>query len=388
MTKHHSSLSKLVSLKVSQNSKITITLVYAVALLAFELFFPVSFLISTPFAVVAYLVMKSFGISSLNLLGSSVIINGTPVDFTDLCTGMPAIVLGALFMWVGKISKKRIFAFSLSLILLNISRLALVAHLLAANNYDVAATAHNLSYAALTAAVLIVMVQSLRRSIPWLLFIRSARKSTGKKPLKKPRHLRNKKAVSPLIATVLLVGIAIVASVLVAGWTMGWFRGAGGAVLDGSQTRIYIDPATGKGKIHLHIANSGTGSASIRAVNITGEKTVIITFDTTTAGSYKPAVTAPTGYTWGTSDVTISLAGSTPGVAISDDDSVGANLGVLNLPANSYADIVLEFTSTTANHNLNGVFNLGGSYRGTFWPKAGTGASPTDFTVRIESYAP
>lgn len=206
--------------------------------------------------------------------------------------------------------------------------------------------------------------------------------------MKVPKRLRNKKAVSPLIATVLLVGIAIVASVLVAGWTMGWFRGAGGAVLDGSQTRIYLDPASGKGKIHLRIANVGTSSALIRAINITGEKNVIVTFDTTTAGSYKPAVTAPTGYTWGTADMTVSLVGSTPGVAISDDDSIGTNLGVLNLPANSWADIVLEFTSTTANHNLNGVFSLGGSYRGTVWPKTGTGASPTDFTVRVEAYSP
>ncbi len=204
--------------------------------------------------------------------------------------------------------------------------------------------------------------------------------------MKKLRSSGNKKAVSPLIATVLLVGIAIVTSVLVAGWVYGWFRGAGGAVLDASQTRIYLDTATGKGKIQYHIVNSGTGSASIRAINITGDQKFIVTFDTTTAGSYKPMLTVPSGYTWGTSEVTVSLVGSTPSVAIINDPSIGANLGVLNLPANSYADIVLEFTSVTANHNLAGVFILGSSYRGTIWPKTGTGASPTDFTIRVESY--
>ncbi len=159
-------LSKLFSLKVSQNGKIAIVLVYALALLTFELFYPVSFIISRPFAIVVYLLMKSFSIPSLSLIHSSVIINETMIDFTDLCTGVPVMILTALFMWVGKISKGHILALSLSLLLLNISRAVLVAHLLVASSYDVAAAAHNLSYTMLTATVLTVMVYSLSRSIP------------------------------------------------------------------------------------------------------------------------------------------------------------------------------------------------------------------------------
>lgn len=369
------------------NVKIIIVLIYALALLLFELFSPASFLISIPLAQLVHLTIHSLGIAS-SRTGASIWIGEAKIDFTDLCTGIPATILVALFMWIGSFSARAALGTASLLILFNVLRSIAVAYLLSTYGYPAAALAHNLSYLLLTVITIAVMWVSVSRVLPRRWFKRRLSNALGCKTMKMLRHLRNRRAISPLIATVLLLGIAIVASIGVAGWVFGWFRGTGGAVLEGIQSRVYFDPATGKGKIHLRIANTGTGSAQIRAINITGEQSINIVFDTS-GSPYVPKPEAPEGKTWTlNTHYRVALVGSVPTVAITDDDSVGTDLGALNLPANSWADIVLKWTSTTAENNLAGMLTLGATYRGTIWPKTGTGASPTDFTVRIESYIP
>lgn len=366
------------------NIKVTVVLIYALTLLLFELSSPASILISIPLAQLIHLMICSLGIAS-SITGASMWIGGMRIDFTDLCTGIPATVLVALFMWIGSFSTRAILGVASTLILFNVLRSIVVAYLLFTSGYSTAALAHNLSYLLLTMIVIAVMWISVSHVLPFLRF-KSITSNPRRRIMKALKRLRSRRAVSPLIATVLLIGIAIVASVAVAGWTFGWFRGTGGAVLEGMQSRVYFDPATGKGKIQLRIANTGTGSAQIRAINITSG--IAILFDTSDS-PYVPKPEGPDDKTW-TLDThyTVALVGSSPTVAITDDDAVGEDLGVLNLPMNSWADIIVEWTSTTAENNLTGLLTLGGSYRSTIWPKTGTGTSPTDFTVRVESYTP
>lgn len=180
--KSPSSSTKSFSLEVSQNVKIAIVLGYSLVLLVFELFFPVSFLISTPFARLVYLIVQSLGITSLKLAGSSIIIHEVSIDFTDLCTGVPAITLAVLFMWVGSFSKRRILTATVSLILFNVLRSVFVVYLLFIDSYTVAMVAHNATYTALTVVVAALMVRSLTQLIPWRLFKNPLLNSSGKNP--------------------------------------------------------------------------------------------------------------------------------------------------------------------------------------------------------------
>jgi hypothetical protein len=206
----------------------------------------------------------------------------------------------------------------------------------------------------------------------------------GKTTMKMWTKLRQKRAVSTLMATLLIAGLTIGLAIIVAGITTGWFRGTGGGVLDASQTRVYFDPSTGKGKIQIHIANTGTGSAQIRSINITAESPIQIVFDASDPDSskWKPKTYAPTGKV----DSVAVIVGSSASVGLTKIGT--SNYAALNLPSTSHVDIVIEYNSATKTENLDGVVRLGSTYRGTIWPVAGTGASPTDFTVRIEPLVP
>ena len=174
--------SKSRSLRTPQNIKIAIVLFYSLVLLVFELFFPVSFLISTPFARLVYLIVRLLGITSLKLAGSSIIIHETSIDFTDLCTGVPAIMLAVLFMWVGSFSKRRILTATVSLILFNVLRSVFVVYLLFIDSHTVAMITHNASYIVLTLVVAALMFYSLAQLIPWRLFKRAPLNPSGKNP--------------------------------------------------------------------------------------------------------------------------------------------------------------------------------------------------------------
>ena len=186
--------------------------------------------------------------------------------------------------------------------------------------------------------------------------------------------LRSKRGVSPLLATVMLIVVVIAVGLAVAAMTMGWFKGAGTAQLEASQSSIYMDQSTGKGKMVIHIHNVGTATARIKSVNITAVEAVDIYFATggkVTLKS-KSKITAIDG----------TIIGSTPSVAV---DSTG----VLVLPSQSSVDLIWDVDKIDGGTGKTfvGVFNVGVTYRGTVWPPAGAG-STTDFTVRVEALVP
>jgi hypothetical protein len=187
--------------------------------------------------------------------------------------------------------------------------------------------------------------------------------------------LRGKCAVSPLMAIVITILIVLAVGLAVAAMTMGWFKGAGTAQLEASQSSIYMDQSTGKGKMVIHIHNVGTATARIKSVNITAVESVQIYFATGDKVRLKAGTVIATA-------IDGTIIGSTPSVAV---DSTG----VLVLPSQSSVDLIWDVDKIdgSSGHTFVGVFNVGVTYRGTVWPPAGAG-STTDFTVRVEALVP
>ena len=103
-------------------------------------------------------------------------------------------------------------------------------------------------------------------------------------------NIRNRKAISPLITTLLLIAIAVAASVLTYSWVMSMV----GSQSAQAQTQVRIDTitwvkggnATGAwSKFDLLIRNTGSVAAQVESVSIR----------TNTAGSTASVWTAPAG---------------------------------------------------------------------------------------------
>ena len=95
------------------------------------------------------------------------------------------------------------------------------------------------------------------------------------------KTMRNRKAVSPVIATLLLIAIAVAASVVTYSWVMSMVKTQGGQ----AQTSIRIDEvlfgleATNKNGIKITIRNTGSVAAVIQTVYVYKGDTQILKQD-------------------------------------------------------------------------------------------------------------
>ena len=84
----------------------------------------------------------------------------------------------------------------------------------------------------------------------------------------------NRRAISPVIATIIIVAVTIAIAIAVAGWLMGLW-GSYGAV---EQLTVMPDSTLSGTTLTLHVKNTGTKSAVITKVEIVGLETVTTTF--------------------------------------------------------------------------------------------------------------
>jgi flagellin-like protein len=175
------------------------------------------------------------------------------------------------------------------------------------------------------------------------------------------RLLKSRRAISPLIATVLLLGLTIVTGVLVIGMTTDWFRGASNIeAVDTSKTMAYMDQSTGKGKLIIVLKNTGTSPLRLYRIAISCKiDPATITFD---GIGNVPQVSNSTVVATG------SLYGSSTSVAIITSGSTK----ILIIPSGQTATIEFSFTGGT-NSKMTDLFNVGGSYRAMIYSASGAG---------------
>jgi len=104
--------------------------------------------------------------------------------------------------------------------------------------------------------------------------------------------LRNKKGVSPIIATLLLIVIAVAAAVVTYSFVMGFIGGVGPA--GGGQAAFVVDSYSVNPSVNatVYIRNTGTKTVTLAAVYINGTPVTAITETTPGPGSpdaWKPA---------------------------------------------------------------------------------------------------
>ncbi len=80
--------------------------------------------------------------------------------------------------------------------------------------------------------------------------------------------MRKMRAISPVIATIIIVAVAVALAIAVVGWIMGLWSGFTGTETLQIYPDSYIDAANGV--LYLHLKNSGGGTAEIYKVVVSG----------------------------------------------------------------------------------------------------------------------
>lgn len=94
--------------------------------------------------------------------------------------------------------------------------------------------------------------------------------------------LKSKKAISPILATLLLIVIAVAAIVVTYAWIMTYMTSAGqqgGVILYKANVRFYDD--NGTKKIDIDVGNSGTSDTQIIQVYIGNSSSALVNQTTT-----------------------------------------------------------------------------------------------------------
>jgi flagellin-like protein len=179
--------------------------------------------------------------------------------------------------------------------------------------------------------------------------------------LKTPR--RGIKAISPVVATIILLAVAISLAVAFAGMIYAWYGGVTSIVrLDTSDTRVILRTSDGYLKIQLSIRNLGASAIQISKIIIDSEAGPgIVTFSPGTLGgaflSIKGETISGTIY-------------ATNGVAV---DSTNR----LTIPSGGIATAVFIKASGGGSY-----FTVGNSYHGTIQYAGGA----VDFQFFVESW--
>jgi len=115
----------------------------------------------------------------------------------------------------------------------------------------------------------------------------------------------SRKAVSPVIATLLMIAVAVAASVIVYVWSaglLGTLMGGGGAQVKEQLIMEAYDWATSDTTLTLYLRNVGSSSLNITAIYVGGEPSSSITGTT----ALDPG---------GSTDLDCAVTAGTPGVA-------------------------------------------------------------------------
>ncbi len=88
------------------------------------------------------------------------------------------------------------------------------------------------------------------------------------------KHMNTRKAISPILATVIIIAVTLVIAIGVIGWIMGIWGSFGTT----ESLQIYPDSnitiSGGSKTLYLHVKNTGTAAATIKKVEIVGVETV------------------------------------------------------------------------------------------------------------------
>jgi flagellin-like protein len=115
-------------------------------------------------------------------------------------------------------------------------------------------------------------------------------------------NVKRRKAISPVIATVILIAITLIAAIAIAGFVFGLFGSFTSVARLAVTTTNLSSGTTPTGTITIQ--NTGTANAAIDSISLVyGGVTYTYTYTTTTA----PVVTAGSSYT-----LTLPLTGSSP----------------------------------------------------------------------------
>jgi flagellin-like protein len=123
------------------------------------------------------------------------------------------------------------------------------------------------------------------------------------------------KAISPILATVILIAVTLVIAIGVIGWIMGIW-GTFGAT---ETIQVFPDSSISGGTLTLHIKNTGTASAVIYKIEVVGLTTLTgtVTADSSTITLSSPGLTvSPGSEVTITASITGAVAGATYQVKI------------------------------------------------------------------------
>ena len=119
------------------------------------------------------------------------------------------------------------------------------------------------------------------------------------------------KAISPILATVILIAVTLVIAIGVIGWIMGIW-GTFGAT---ETIQVFPDSSISSGTLTLHIKNTGTASAVIYKIEVVGLTTVTFVSGTSTTSGTEVTV-SPGSEATITVSVSNAVAGATYQVKI------------------------------------------------------------------------
>ena len=131
--------------------------------------------------------------------------------------------------------------------------------------------------------------------------------------------LKNKKGVSPIIATLLLIVIAVAAAVVTYSFVMGFIGGAGPA--QAGQASFVVDASSNNSTSNVatvYIRNTGTKSVSLSTVYVKGVLFAGTTSPTTASGTLWVASTVTTftidssTFTVGANQIKLVFSDNTP----------------------------------------------------------------------------
>jgi flagellin-like protein len=123
------------------------------------------------------------------------------------------------------------------------------------------------------------------------------------------------KAISPILATVILIAVTLVIAIGVIGWIMGIWGGFGAT----ETIQVFPDSSISGSTLTLHIKNTGTASAVIYKIEVVGLTTLTetVTADSSTVTLSSPGLTvSPGSEATITASVSNAVAGATYQVKI------------------------------------------------------------------------
>lgn len=99
--------------------------------------------------------------------------------------------------------------------------------------------------------------------------------------------LKSKKAITPILATLLLIVIAVAAIVVTYAWVMTYMSSAGhqaGVILSKENVRFYGDPTAAKNRTDITVRNTGTENTKILRIYMGNTSANLIQVYSNTAG--------------------------------------------------------------------------------------------------------